>query len=360
MARKSLPKYLKLKRDLLRKIKSARAGDRVESEHELVARHSLSRATVSRAINELVAEGYLYREQGRGTFVASVAGRPDGALGFIYYTWGGGISRSDYFGSILRGVEAAAREAGRDILFMPGKTAPGEELQPPSPAELARKGLAGVLAVGIDSDDHLADLLASGLPVVSVDYHSERLEMDAAVGGAEEGGFQGTRYLLDRGHKRVAFLGHSRHGSRAYLAPDQGSLERLAGYRRAHSAAGLNVEDELVFQPRQQETGCMDHLAGLLAAGRPPTAVFGTSLGHFEDVFAWAREKGLEIEAVSSDTLPAADRDRPPAMRACEAPVEIGRTAARLLLERIAGFTGPARRVSVPSKLIDVTKEGSG
>ena len=63
---------------------------------------------------------------------------------------------------------------------------------------------------------------------------------------------------------------------------------------------------------------------------------------------------------MSSDTLPPEDRDRPPAMRACEDPVEIGRTAARLLLERIAGFTGPSRRVSVPSKLIDVTKEGSG
>jgi len=45
-------------------------GDRLPSEPELVAQLGISRSTVRQAMAELVAEGLVYRYQGRGTFVA--------------------------------------------------------------------------------------------------------------------------------------------------------------------------------------------------------------------------------------------------------------------------------------------------
>lgn len=45
-------------------------GDRIPSEHELMGKFGVSRATVRKAISELVLEGWLHRIQGRGTFVA--------------------------------------------------------------------------------------------------------------------------------------------------------------------------------------------------------------------------------------------------------------------------------------------------
>jgi GntR family transcriptional regulator of arabinose operon len=357
MATKGLPKYLHLKRELLRKIKSSRPGDRVDSEHELVAKYSVSRATVSKAIGELVSEGYLFREQGRGTFVADVEGRKDGSLGFIYYTWATNISKSSYFGDIFSGVEEAAGKVGRDILFMAGKTAPGEEFQPPSPAELARKGLSGVLAVGIDSDDHLASLMASGLPMVSVDYHSERMDIDAVVGGTESGGYMGTKLLLEKGHRLVAFLGVTRHGSRAYQAPDQGSLERLAGYRRAHQEAGLAVDEDFVLQPLQSEFSFPARLEKLASSGKVPTAVFSSGGGGMlNNVVTWARDRGVRLETVAADCLPIQDPWGEPEFRVCENAPEIGRTAVRLLMERIGGFSGPARTVEVPCQMVRVAE----
>lgn len=45
-------------------------GQVIPSERELCERHEVSRMTARQAVKELVHEGILYREQGRGTFVA--------------------------------------------------------------------------------------------------------------------------------------------------------------------------------------------------------------------------------------------------------------------------------------------------
>lgn len=44
--------------------------DRIPSEPELSERYGVSRITVRRAIEELCSEGYLVKQQGRGTFVS--------------------------------------------------------------------------------------------------------------------------------------------------------------------------------------------------------------------------------------------------------------------------------------------------
>ncbi|MEM2045415.1 MAG: GntR family transcriptional regulator [Candidatus Bathyarchaeia archaeon] len=46
-------------------------GDKVPSEHELAAIFNVSRGTARRALHELVLEGWLYKIQGKGTFVAN-------------------------------------------------------------------------------------------------------------------------------------------------------------------------------------------------------------------------------------------------------------------------------------------------
>lgn len=66
-----LPKYYVLKKELLRRIESGEyeEGALIESERELMETYQFSRITVRKAIDELVNEGYLYRIQGKGTYV---------------------------------------------------------------------------------------------------------------------------------------------------------------------------------------------------------------------------------------------------------------------------------------------------
>lgn len=66
-----LPLYHQLYEILHEKIrKDWKPGDRLPTEVELVESHGISRITVRRVLDMLVNEGLIYRQAGRGTFVA--------------------------------------------------------------------------------------------------------------------------------------------------------------------------------------------------------------------------------------------------------------------------------------------------
>lgn len=67
-----LPLYYQLKEALKQQIVSGHLAPHsvIPSEPELVASYHVSRATVRQALSELVREGLLYRQHGRGTFVS--------------------------------------------------------------------------------------------------------------------------------------------------------------------------------------------------------------------------------------------------------------------------------------------------
>ncbi|WP_129728708.1 MULTISPECIES: GntR family transcriptional regulator [Bacillaceae] len=67
-----LPIYYQLEEQIKKQIESGelQPGDMLPSEREYAELINISRMTVRQAMNNLVDDGYLYRQKGRGTFVA--------------------------------------------------------------------------------------------------------------------------------------------------------------------------------------------------------------------------------------------------------------------------------------------------
>ncbi|MBL3645467.1 GntR family transcriptional regulator [Peribacillus frigoritolerans] len=67
-----LPIYFQIEEQIKRQIENGefQAHDALPSEREYAEQFEISRMTVRQAINNLVNDGYLYRQKGRGTFVA--------------------------------------------------------------------------------------------------------------------------------------------------------------------------------------------------------------------------------------------------------------------------------------------------
>lgn len=92
-----------------------RPGERIPSENELSASFSLSRMTVRKAISELVEQGVLRSERGKGTFVANPT--TDGGLFFI-----------PDFHEMMREQEAGANVRLLGVRLVPAGKVPADKL----------------------------------------------------------------------------------------------------------------------------------------------------------------------------------------------------------------------------------------
>jgi LacI family transcriptional regulator len=75
-----------------------------------------------------------------------------------------------------------------------------------SAAQLAEFMVDGVLLVGVENDDYLRKFAAWGIPGVVVDYGSSGVPLDCVACDNEAGARRAVRYLLDLGHRRIAYV----------------------------------------------------------------------------------------------------------------------------------------------------------
>ena len=109
------PKYLAVREHLRRRISALPEHALLPPEPQLCAEYGVSRITLRRAVDGLVADGYLVREQGRGTFVARPMIRREYRESFVHRIAG--------FNSVM--TEQGAH-VGTTVLTQRVVTAPGE------------------------------------------------------------------------------------------------------------------------------------------------------------------------------------------------------------------------------------------
>lgn len=76
-----VPKYVAVRDNLRQRARAMRPGEKLPAEPELCERYGVSRITLRHAIGDLIQEGLLVREQGRGTFRTDIAADGSGGMG---------------------------------------------------------------------------------------------------------------------------------------------------------------------------------------------------------------------------------------------------------------------------------------
>jgi LacI family transcriptional regulator len=208
----------------------------------------------------------------------------------------------------------------------------------------------GIVAIPATAEGgHFRRAIAAGIPLVLVDRAPEGAMADSVLVDNEGGAREATIALAGLGHRRLGFLGGEPGVTTA--------RERHEGFRRALAELGIAPEPAFEsFGPAHIESGYR-RLGALLARPGAPEAWFIVNADTHIGATNWLYTEGKAFR----DRLAFAAFDEMPyspllpfCRFAVEQPVaEMGKVAAGLILERVAGEGGPEPRlVRLPTRLI--------
>ncbi|MFD5074625.1 LacI family DNA-binding transcriptional regulator [Streptomyces sp. NPDC058371] len=250
-----------------------------------------------------------------------------------------------WMGEVLQGVVDTVEAADFGLLLFTCNR--GTESVARFTHQVSARAFDGLIVVEPENTlDMLTALHRDGLPVVLVDDRGHHPEFPSVTAANFEGGASAARHLLADGRREPLVLtGPQRFGC---------VRDRLAGFRATCAERGIGVG--LVAEGDFTEADGRACVRRLLAEGREFDAVFAHNdlaaigvLGALRDV---GRRVPDDVAVVGFDDIPVA-RHTEPSLTTVRQPMrEMGETAARMLLARLAGGASPTSPVVLPTEVI--------
>lgn len=197
----------------------------------------------------------------------------------------------DSFTCRLLGVQRALHEAEQDYDLVLYHVHSPERFRQRLLTIAEQGTVEGLLLIVADPTPDERELLAdAGIAFVGIADH---IETEWPCVGADnvDGGELATRFLIELGHRRIAYVGD-------YFPPPYGfstSEKRYEGYRRALAAAGIELNPDYVQLGRHGRDVAYQLTLNLLELETPPTAIFSMSDVQALGCLAAIRDAGLSV-----------------------------------------------------------------
>jgi LacI family transcriptional regulator len=253
-----------------------------------------------------------------------------------------------FFPSLLKGVQTIADRAGYDVMMVNTDGAAEHERRFLSWSLDGRvDGIVGVFFT-LRAED-FEPLVALGIGVVRIESTRKaegELPIDNIYVDNRAAAAAATRYLLDRGHRRIAMI----------AGPGGPQAERAAGYALALGERGL--APDIVGGAEFSEQGGRRAAAALIERAERPTAIFAANDLMAIGALGALREHGLtvpdDVAVVGFDDIFVARLVTPSLTTVSQFQHDIGVAAAETLLARLRGAatTRGATR-EMPFRLIE-------
>jgi LacI family transcriptional regulator len=220
-------------------------------------------------------------------------------------------------------------------------------------ADLLSRRVEGIV-IAPEGDDHrhLGPGPMHGTPVVFVARPPSGISADCVLVDDFAGTKDATGRLIARGHTNIAFVG---------LPPTVWSGgERFRGFTAALAEAQLRLNKRYVRYQPSDVMAAERTVRSLLSMAKPPTALFAANNRNMIGALRAASDAGPPIALAGFDDFELADMLGLPLIVVSYDAVDLGRQAARLLLERVSadGTKLPARRVIVPTRVAEYGPPG--
>jgi len=243
-----------------------------------------------------------------------------------------------FFAAATRVIETACNASGYGLVLY---NTDEDEAREAEVLRLTRiQRVAGLILAPAGSGDAYAASLRKllSVPTVTIDRRVDQLALDSVSLDNRRAARLAVDYLLRIGHRRIAVIA-GREGVTT-------GEERLAGYRDAHEAAGIPVDETLVRFGNFRQEDAYETVRRMMEGETRPTAFFALN-----NLMTIGTMRGLtDIGFVCPDHVSVAGVDdfdwatafRPRLTTIAQPVEEMGRKAVDLLMGRIGG-EAPAR-----------------
>lgn len=283
----------------------------------------VSHETAERVLEAVKELGYIPQAAAR-----NLASRKTNTIGLLLPSIG-----EDFFGQMMRGVEAETAELGYDLLIATQPDAAGSTVKH---LALGRHNTDGMLIfTGNIFESAVLPLYQEQFPLVLL-YQSPPSDLKIPYVTVENK--SGTQMMIDHliekhARKRIAFL----RGP----SDNEDSLWREKGYRESLRTHGIAADESLFALGDFVETTARDSVLKMIRAGIQFDAVFGGSDEGAYGALMALNEAGMSVpdrvSVTGFDDLSLA-RFMTPALTTIRAPTEqVGREAVKQLMKMIRG-----------------------
>lgn len=249
----------------------------------------------------------------------------------------------------LRGVASALSKANYELVIFPVDSV--EHLQGYISSIPLMQNLDGLIIMSLAVEDRDARRLHNnGMETVLIE--STHPQLNSICIDDAHGGRVAANHLMEKGHKRIGFLGDIEPPERYAIHPVK---SRLAGFKKALDDAGISLPRNYIVQAPYTQDGSQKAAHELLTLNRPPTAVFAASDIQAASVLKVARALKLrvpeDLAIVGFDDIDLAEFMDLTTIR--QSLDESGRLAAEILLSKIKESNRSLRHINLPLALIE-------
>ncbi|NMB45727.1 MAG: GntR family transcriptional regulator [Firmicutes bacterium] len=331
-------------------------GEKIPSERELCEIFSVSRTTVRRALDDLVAEGVLFRIPAKGTYVAASSltiNRNTGNIAFIRCYRRSPLSSINddiFYPRILTGVETTISKNGYHCLV---QSINENDYSDQVVSQLTQK-VDGIICCELRNQRFLERLRATQLPLVLVSPSVIHNNVDIVEISNKQGAIDAVTHLIELGHRHIAFVGGSPNS--------RPCREREAGYIQALTDNGLPISSDHMISLGWRQADGQRAMTQLLETQPAPTAIFAASdllaLGACDAAHAARIQIPEELSIMGFDDIDMAAQAKPALSTILVRKMEMGQLAARLILEQLSGKRNYPIKVVVPTQIIERNSTG--
>lgn len=237
-----------------------------------------------------------------------------------------------FFASVARHIEHAAFSSGYSVILSNSDWRLEREMD--QLANLIARRVDGLVCISAEmTAERIAPVIEEGIPVVTFERQIAGVALDAVGIDNVAAASAATRHLLSLGHRRIALI--------KGIPNSTISRERVVGFRKALTAAGVEVDESLIVQGNFRAASGRAAAARLMALRKPPTAIFALNdlmaMGALQCLHEQKIRVPEQVAVVGFDGIPLSAYVSPPLTTVIQPLAEMGRAAINLLLERIRG-----------------------